>query len=52
MGRWLIDYSKVLGKPINQADIKGVGVAYSMREKEKLLVTHVAGERHRRNSDL
>jgi len=39
MGRRLIDYSQVLGKPINQADIRGAGVAYSVWEKEELLTT-------------
>jgi hypothetical protein len=52
MGRRLIDYSRVLGKPINQADIRGAWVAYSMWEKEELLTTLFAAERFRRNSDL
>jgi len=33
MGRRLIEFSKVLGKPINEADIRGAGVAYSMWEE-------------------
>jgi len=39
MGRRLIDYSQVLGKLINQADIRGAGVAYSVWEKGELLTT-------------
>jgi len=44
MGRRLIDYSQVLGKPTNQEDIRGAGVAYSVWEKEELLTTLFAGE--------
>jgi len=39
MGRWLIDFSKVLGKPINEADLRGAGVSYSRWEKGESIDT-------------